>query len=151
MAVVSSALLSGVIADLYDAALEPGLWTLVLPSIASIFDSQQVAFSRVRSHHKCSAMVPDRAHRPSLRSAASPDREFSRMPYYNEVTPKEASLATSLASGMTLKEAAADTHIRINAARSYLDSIFLKTGTHQQSQLVAVLKSAQTIVHSSGH
>lgn len=59
------------------------------------------------------------------------------------LTTKEASLAASLASGMTLKEAAADAHIRINTARSYLDSIFLKTGTHQQSQLVALLKSAQ--------
>jgi DNA-binding CsgD family transcriptional regulator/PAS domain-containing protein len=61
------------------------------------------------------------------------------------LTLKEAALAASLASGMTLKEAAADAHIRINTARSYLGSIFLKTGTHQQSELVALLKSAQTI------
>ena len=374
MAVVSSALLSGVIADLYDAALEPGLWTRVLPSIADMFDSQQVAFNVldgsgrtvpfIAAHglgaddfelFRAFAATTDApqwfqtapADRPSLRSAVSPDREFSRTPYYNEVirpsgsfyallgpvgrggarhidlivardkasqdydaghlatmqiltshlgravelsrklatgrsllsafsylpfgvmfvdphlrvvgmnaaaetivmrqgplgvksgmlsisdagnhaalqhlvldachvrdgvvrgvggdllirskrqgidadfavsvgplidprhelsftephaavfireislelpadfkdqmraffdlTPKEAVLAASLASGMTLKEAAADAHIRINTARSYLDSIFLKTGTHQQSQLVALLKSAQPL------
>ena len=66
-----------------------------------------------------------------------------QMRAFFDLTPKEAGLAASLASGMTLKEAAADAHIRINTARSYLDSIFLKTGTHQQSQLVALLKSAQ--------
>ena len=42
MALVSPALLSVVIADLYDAALEPSLWMRALPSIASIFDSQQL-------------------------------------------------------------------------------------------------------------
>jgi DNA-binding CsgD family transcriptional regulator/PAS domain-containing protein len=66
-----------------------------------------------------------------------------------DLTPKEAALATSLASGMSLKEAAADAHIRITTARSYLDSIFLKTGTHQQSQLVALLKSAQPLIRKS--
>ncbi|MDF2114666.1 LuxR C-terminal-related transcriptional regulator [Roseiarcaceae bacterium H3SJ34-1] len=63
-----------------------------------------------------------------------------------DLTPKEAALAARLASGMTLKEAAADAHISIHTARSYLDSVFLKTGTHQQSQLVALLKSAQPLI-----
>ena len=66
-----------------------------------------------------------------------------------DLTPKEAALAASLASGMTLKEAAADARIRINTARSYLDSVFLKTGTHQQSQLVALLKSTQPLIRRS--
>jgi DNA-binding CsgD family transcriptional regulator len=50
---------------------------------------------------------------------------------------------------MTLKESAADARISINTARSYLDSVFLKTGTHQQSQLVALLKSAQPLIRQS--
>jgi DNA-binding CsgD family transcriptional regulator len=379
MALVSPALLSAVIADIYDAAQEPGLWTRVLPSIADIFASQQVAYNVLDGSGRSAPFIA--AHglgagdlelfrafaattnvpqwyqiapmdRPSLRSAVSPDREFSRSPYYNEVirpsgsfhallgpvirgaahqvdlfvareraledyaaedlammqiltahlrravglsdrlatgrsllsvfshlpfgvmfvdphlrvvemnaaaeaialrrhgplgiksgvlsvavaeshlalqqlvldvcrvrnglvpgvggdvlirsgrrgagadfalsvvplidpqhelslagphaaifireislelptgfreqvraffglTPKETGLAASLASGMTLKEAAADADIRINTARSYLDSIFLKTGTHQQSELVALLKSPQTIVRRS--
>jgi DNA-binding CsgD family transcriptional regulator/PAS domain-containing protein len=65
------------------------------------------------------------------------------------LTQKQAALAASLASGMTLKEAAADAHIQINTARSYLHSIFVKTRTHQQSELVALLKSAQTITRGS--
>ena len=32
--------------------------------------------------------------------------------------------------------------IKFSTARSYLEQIFLKTGTNQQSQLVALLKSA---------
>jgi hypothetical protein len=45
---------------------------------------------------------------------------------------------------MTPKKAACDT--RINASRR----IFLKTGTLQRSQIVALLRSAQAIVHPSG-
>jgi DNA-binding CsgD family transcriptional regulator len=67
-----------------------------------------------------------------------------------DLTPKEAGLAASLASGMTLKDAAEDARIRINTARSYLKIIFLKTGTRQQSQLVALLKSVQAIGPPSG-
>jgi len=112
MALVNSALLSGVIADLYDATLEPGLWTRVLPSIASLFDSQQVSYNVLDGSGRtvpflaghglgaddfelfrafaATTNVPQwyqtaPADRPSLRSAASPDREFSRTPYYNEV------------------------------------------------------------------
>jgi DNA-binding CsgD family transcriptional regulator/PAS domain-containing protein len=66
-----------------------------------------------------------------------------------DLTPKEAALAARLAAGMTLKESAADARISINTARSYLDSVFLKTGTHQQSQLVALLKSAQPLIRQS--
>ena len=60
-----------------------------------------------------------------------------------DLTPKEASLAASLASGMTLKEAADDARIRFSTARSHMEKILQKTGTRQQSQLVALLKSAQ--------
>jgi DNA-binding CsgD family transcriptional regulator/PAS domain-containing protein len=61
------------------------------------------------------------------------------------LSPKEASLAVSIASGRTLKQAADDNRIQLSTARSYLESIFRKTGTRQQSHLVALLKSAQTI------
>jgi DNA-binding CsgD family transcriptional regulator len=61
-----------------------------------------------------------------------------------DLSPKEASLAASLAAGRTLKQAAADNLIRLSTARSYLETIFDKTGVRQQSQLVALLKSAQS-------
>lgn len=66
-----------------------------------------------------------------------------------DLTPKEAVLAASLASGLTLKQAAEDAHIRFSTARSHLEKIFLKTETRQQSQLVALLKSVQTMARKS--
>ena len=64
------------------------------------------------------------------------------------LSPKEASLAASLASGRTLQQAANDNRIALSTARSYLETIFRKTGTRQQSHLVALLKSAQAIAHN---
>jgi DNA-binding CsgD family transcriptional regulator len=62
-----------------------------------------------------------------------------------DFTPAEARLAAALASGIALKEAAAHQGIRFSTARSYLEHIFRKTGTRQQSQLVALLKSTQPL------
>ena len=46
---------------------------------------------------------------------------------------------------MTSHEAAGYARISINTARSWLENIFLKTATRQQSQLVALLKSTNSI------
>ena len=54
-------------------------------------------------------------------------------------------LASSLAKGLSLKGAAQASDIRFSTARSYLESIFRKTGTNQQGQLVALLRSAQPL------
>lgn len=55
------------------------------------------------------------------------------------LTVAETKIALSLVSGLTLKQAAEKSAIRINTARWYLDEIFRKTKTHRQSQLVALL------------
>jgi DNA-binding CsgD family transcriptional regulator len=60
-----------------------------------------------------------------------------------DLSPAEARLAVILASGRSLKSAAATSSITFKTARSYLERVFAKTGTHQQSELVALLKSAQ--------
>jgi DNA-binding CsgD family transcriptional regulator len=62
-----------------------------------------------------------------------------------DLTPSEVKLAIALATGSTLQQAAIDASIQLSSARTYLDRIFRKTGTHQQSQLVALLKSAHGI------
>jgi DNA-binding CsgD family transcriptional regulator len=62
-----------------------------------------------------------------------------------DFTPAEAKLATSLASGTSLKQAAITQAIKVSTARYYLENIFHKTGTHQQSELVALLKSAHPL------
>lgn len=58
------------------------------------------------------------------------------------LSPSEAKLATLLAEGKTLAEAAADMHISEGSARSYSKRIFAKTGISRQAELVRlVLKS----------
>jgi len=59
-----------------------------------------------------------------------------------DFTPAEVNLATALAKGLSLKAAAAEAGLRFSTVRTYLSRIFRKTGTNQQSQLVALLKSA---------
>ena len=61
-----------------------------------------------------------------------------------DLTPKEARLTALLASGLTLKAAAEAEKVQITTARSYLEQILRKTGTRQQSQLVALLKGTAT-------
>lgn len=62
-----------------------------------------------------------------------------------DLAPAEARLAAALASGKSLKTVAAQQGIQVSSARTYLAQIFRKTGTHQQSALVALLKSTQPI------
>lgn len=63
-----------------------------------------------------------------------------------DLTPSEARLATALAVGRSLRQAASEMSISFGSARTYLAHIFAKTGTNQQSQLVSLLKSSQPIV-----
>ncbi|MBK1868619.1 helix-turn-helix transcriptional regulator [Aestuariivirga sp. YIM B02566] len=62
-----------------------------------------------------------------------------------DLTPAEVSLAAALAKGLSLKAAAAEAGLQFSTVRTYLNRVFRKTGTNQQSQLVALLKSAHPI------
>jgi len=64
-----------------------------------------------------------------------------------DLTQAEVRLATALAQGLSLKAAAAEAGLRFSTVRTYLNRIFRKTGTNQQSQLVALLKSAHPLQH----
>lgn len=59
-----------------------------------------------------------------------------------DLSAAEAGLATDLAAGKSLKAAAEGRHIAMATARTHLSQIFRKTGTHQQSELVALLKGS---------
>lgn len=61
------------------------------------------------------------------------------------LTLAEARLATALASGLSLKEATVSSRITVKTGRGYLERIFAKTETHQQSELVALLKSTEPL------
>ena len=56
------------------------------------------------------------------------------------LTASEAVLAAALASGQTLKQAADERAVSMATARTHLAQVFRKTGTSQQSQLVALLR-----------
>lgn len=66
-----------------------------------------------------------------------------------DLTPSEARLAALLAAGRTLARAAAEMEIGFASARTYLARIFAKTGTNQQSQLIALLKSTAPMALSA--
>ncbi len=68
-----------------------------------------------------------------------------------KLTPSESRLAALLASGFSLKDAAMETGLKNSTARAYLERLFHKTGTHQQSQLVALLKNAAPVLLKNGH
>jgi DNA-binding CsgD family transcriptional regulator len=61
------------------------------------------------------------------------------------LAPSHARLAARLSSGMPLKEAGAANGISYASARSYLEVILQKTGTHRQAELVALLKSIEPL------
>lgn len=62
-----------------------------------------------------------------------------------DLAPSEARLAVALTQGRALKAFASEAGITFSTARKYLDRIYLKTGTHRQSELVALLKGAQPL------
>lgn len=66
------------------------------------------------------------------------------------LTKAEAKLASALASGMSLADAAQEQGVRISTARTHLARIFEKTGTHQQSQVAVLLRSAELPLRTAG-
>ena len=55
------------------------------------------------------------------------------------LTPAESRLAAELAGGSTLVQAAKALNISWETARTHLKTVFMKTNTHRQSELVALL------------
>lgn len=54
-------------------------------------------------------------------------------------TPAEARLARRVISGCELSEIAAESRLSLETARSHLKSVFAKTETHRQAELVSLL------------
>lgn len=57
-----------------------------------------------------------------------------------DLTASEAAIVAGLAGGKPLQTVALDLGVQISSARTYLSRVFEKTGTGQQSQLVALVK-----------
>lgn len=56
-----------------------------------------------------------------------------------DLTPAEARLARGLADGLSLEQAASHFDLRVGTVRTRLKSIFEKTGTHRQTDLIRLL------------
>ena len=95
-----------------------------LPSVGLVED----VFARTRAL----LMVTD------LRERAAPDERRLRELF--RLTPAEAAVANRLVSGATVRDAAESLQIATGTARNHLKAIFLKTGTHRQSELVALIQ-----------
>ncbi|WP_439528575.1 hypothetical protein [Pannonibacter sp.] len=74
-------------------------------------------------------------------SSAVPDQVHISLRQLFSLTRAEARLAALIAGGLSLKEAAERAGIGFGTARNYLIRIFRKTGTNQQTALVALIKS----------
>ena len=60
-----------------------------------------------------------------------------------DLSAAEARLAAALARGQSVKGFAAEAGLAFATARKYLDSVYAKTGTHRQNELVALIRGAQ--------
>jgi DNA-binding CsgD family transcriptional regulator len=58
------------------------------------------------------------------------------------LSPTESKLAHELAQGLDVKEAALAMGVTVNTARTYLRTIFQKTGVNRQSELIRLLNGA---------
>ena len=65
------------------------------------------------------------------------------------LTPAEASLASLLASGMSLSQAAEHNSISRNTAKVQLKSIFTKTGVSRQSELIKLILTSPAVFSSA--
>lgn len=61
------------------------------------------------------------------------------------LTPTEAKLATLMAQGATLAEAAAHQGVRVATVRAQLRAIFTKTHTHRQAELVMLVSRLSSL------
>lgn len=68
-----------------------------------------------------------------------PELPETRLMLIFKLTPAEAKLAARLAEGDSLEEAIDSLHVSLGTARNQLKSIFMKTETNRQAELVALL------------
>jgi DNA-binding CsgD family transcriptional regulator len=79
---------------------------------------------------------------PNDTSSPAPTDLYSRA---FRLTPAEARLAVHLASGASLTEAADEFGVTHNTVRAQLRSIFDKTDTHRQGELVRLMQTSRSL------
>jgi DNA-binding CsgD family transcriptional regulator len=76
------------------------------------------------------------------------DPEHGRTPDYKAIaalfglTPAESRLVTCLVTGQNLEEAATSLQVKLESVRTRLKTVFEKTGTHRQAELVRLVMNS---------
>jgi DNA-binding CsgD family transcriptional regulator len=68
-----------------------------------------------------------------------PEPDASTLQHCFALTPCEARLASAIASGVRLRDIAERYGVEVGTIRAQLKTVFLKTGTQRQSELVSLL------------
>lgn len=100
-------------------------------------------------HHQYSA-IADQARAVIFIGDTSLDRKTSlnvlQMLY--ALTPAEARLVNGLCEGLTINEMEKEFGLSVNTLRSQLKTIFRKTGTNRQAELVRLVMTSPAILHT---
>jgi len=79
-----------------------------------------------------------------------PERDLEavavRLTHVLGLSNREAQLAAALSAGQSLEAASATLGLTVSTGRAYLKHVFQKTGTHRQSELVALIKRVSPLV-----
>jgi DNA-binding CsgD family transcriptional regulator len=97
------------------------LWSMRPESTMGAFGSRPVALLTIATRS----------------AAASVDPVFLASMF--DLTPAECRLSTSLIDGKSLREIAHTYGVAVDTLKAQLKSVFIKTGTHRQAELVAML------------
>jgi DNA-binding CsgD family transcriptional regulator len=103
------------------------------PLLARVSPLPPPAFAAAAAGARALIVISDPERRPSVAS--------DLLTGLYGLTPREAELATELAAGRSLAEAAGCLRITQETARAYLKQVFLKTGTRRQAELVTLVLS----------
>lgn len=110
------------------------------PAIARTKDGRSMLVEALLLPRELGALIGGARFILAVREVASPlTSRKSRMRHSLGLTVTEADFADLLAQGMSVKEASERLCISIWTGRSHLRSIFQKTDTHRQGELIALL------------
>lgn len=84
---------------------------------------------------------------------AAPDTEqplsLETLSQLYQLTPAEARLTQLLVNGKSVEDAAQALSISTHTAKHHLKSVFLKTGTHRQAELIAHILRSPAVIHAA--
>jgi DNA-binding CsgD family transcriptional regulator len=107
-------------------------WLNVVPLVADDSTGKGLLARFLADRERLALLIVSTPWEPSLDTA-------SRLRVAYLMTPAEVKLAVALMEGASLDTYARDRGIAINTARNQLQSLFEKTGTHRQGELIAAL------------